>query len=459
MSEIWLIEPRDPLVLGNGLPTGSAGAAALSLHPGTLAGMVRSCFVVDRSQVHAEEALGLLDIRLRGPWLVREHPTDRTFETLVPAPCDRAARGDVFQRARLLALCDGEGLYWGGAPLAPDPSPTYVTGYGDDPHEKSRSSEDDAAVWPLDAAVRWALGGDVLPGDVKPPDRSGDVKSPDLPLGREQRTHVAIDNDTGTAAPAQLFTSHGLRPGRNVGIALEVTAPAGSRPPSTAVVLGGEARLSFRSTQPEAALPSFARFQADYQAAARTPGLRGLRIQLLTPACFHAGAPAGTPAWRPPALADFQLVAMCVPGFQAISGWNLQDAQGRGAPRAVRRLVPAGSVYWYEWRGDPKAVATSVLDRCEALWAQPIDGDRPLTDEERAEFRAPPARDGHSASFTSSAHACAFACRRARTNGADRPMSRGSPRCGCALNATGRIVTMDLVSGTDAYVPTFDFRA
>ena len=386
MSETWLIEPRDPLVLGNGLPAGPAGAAMPSLHPGTLAGMVRSCFVVDRSQVRAEEALGLLDIRLRGPWLVRERSTDgSTYEMLVPAPCDRAARGDVFRRARLLALREGEGLHWGGA-LAPDPTPTYVTGYDGDPHEKSRSSEDDEAVWPLDAAVRWALGGDVLPSAVK---------SPNLTLGRESRTHVAIDNDTGTAAPAQLFTSHGIRPGRNVGIALEVTTPSGSRTPSTAVVLGGEARLSFRSTKPQAAFPSFAAFEADYRAAAQAPELRGLRLQLLTPACFHADASAGAPAWRPPALADFQLVAMCVPGFQAISGWNLQDAQGRGAPRAVRRLVPAGSVYWYEWRGDPKAVVASVLDRCEALWAQPIDGDRPLTDEERAEFRAPPARDGY----------------------------------------------------------------
>jgi len=378
MTETWLLEPRDPLVLGNGL----AGGAVPQLNPGTLAGMVRACFVADGSLVRAEEALGLLDIQIRGPWLVREDLRAGTFTTLIPAPADRVVRGDTLHRGRLLALRAGEGLHW----PAEHSAPAYVVAYDGDPHEKPHPGRREDSHWPLDVAVTWALGPQVT---------SVATTVAYATLSAEPRTHVAIDNATGTAAPAQLFTSKGVRLARNVAIALDVTAPTGQTAAPSAVVLGGEARLSFRSTNPRASFPSFATHRAAYDAMAKKPGLRGLRLQLLTPGCFHAGASVSDPAWSPPPLAGFDLVAACIPGFQAVSGWNLQGAHGRGAPRDVRRLVPAGSVYWFDWRGDQTTKVEHVLALCERLWGRSLQTARAGLAEERAAFRAPPEHDGY----------------------------------------------------------------
>ena len=47
--------------------------------------------------------------------------------------------------------------------------------------------------------------------------------------------------------------------------------------------------------------------------------------------------------------------------WQALSGWDLMARK----PRAVRRLVPAGAVYWFEIvQGDAEAIAR--------LWLAPL---------------------------------------------------------------------------------------
>ena len=92
---------------------------------------------------------------------------------------------------------------------------------------------------------------------------------------------------------------------------------------------------------------------------------------LASPAIFAQG---WKPGWldhdltgQPPGSPDntkVRLVAACVGRWQAISGWSLE--KGTAGPKAVRRAVPARSVYCFEiLEGDIAAIA-------EKLWLHPV---------------------------------------------------------------------------------------
>ncbi|TMQ11888.1 MAG: hypothetical protein E6J90_33415 [Deltaproteobacteria bacterium] len=388
----WVIEPRDPLVFGTGLPpTAFVARRGVLPPPSTVAGMVRARFVASGSHVNPARAAELLDrISVRGPWL-RGPAASGAKEHWVPAPHDGVRAGDAFVRATVGMPADHEGVLW------PDGDPAglrlvQVPERGPD-GAKVAAIAARTPLWPLRAAVRWALGEPVAPQQVAPLQHGA---CPARIFGREHRVHVAIDNGTGTAQPGALFTSPGTRFERDFEIAIDVTVhDEPDAAPSGAVVLGGESRLSFRRIDENATFPAFDVHEPQYEdALARTP--RGLRIQLLTPACLQDAGVPSTPAWRPaPPVDGLELVAACIPGHVAISGWDLQAADGRGAPRAVRRLVPAGSVYYYVF---PKlageALKGALLAACRQLWGSPIAPDRPRTPHDVEQHLAPPARDG-----------------------------------------------------------------
>jgi CRISPR type III-B/RAMP module-associated protein Cmr3 len=388
----WVIDPRDPLVFGTGAPPTSFVARAGALpSPNTVAGMVRARFVASGSYVSPARAAELLErISIRGPWL-RGPVASGAKEHWIPAPHDGVRACDAFVPAKVDEPTHGEGVLW------PDSNPddlwlVHLPERGPD-GSKVAPIAANTPLWPLGAAVRWALGEAVTPAQVAPLQHGADPASI---VAREHRVHVAIDNRTGTAQPGALFSSPGMRFERDFEIAIDVTAhdESDAAPPG-AVVLGGESRLSFRRVDVGATFPAFEAYEPQYaNALARTP--RGLRVQLLTPACLQHDVEPGTPAWRPaPPVAGLELVAACIPGQSAISGWDLQAADGRGAPRAVRRLVPVGSVYYYvfpELGGE--ALSRALLAACRQLWGCPITPDRPRTPGEEEQHLALPARDG-----------------------------------------------------------------
>jgi CRISPR-associated protein Cmr3 len=391
----WVIDPRDPLVFGTGVPPTPFVARSGALpSPNTIAGMVRARFVASGSHVSPARATELLErISVRGPWL-RGPVASGAKELWVPAPYDGVRTGDTFGHAILgdsIEPIHDEGVLWSDSD-SDDLQLVHLPERGQD-GAKVAAIAAGTPLWPLGAAVRWALGEDVTPAQVAPLQHGTD---PAGIVAREHREHVAIDNRTGTAQPGALFSSAGMRFERDFAIAIDVTArdESDAAPPG-AVVLGGESRLSFRRVDAGATFPAFDAYEPQYvNALARMP--RGLRVQLLTPACLQQDVVPGTPAWRPaPPVAGLKLVAACIPGHSAISGWDLQAADGRGAPRAVRRLVPAGSVYYYvfpELGGE--ALTRALLAACRRLWGCPITPDRPRTFDEIEQHLAPPARDG-----------------------------------------------------------------
>jgi len=53
------------------------------------------------------------------------------------------------------------------------------------------------------------------------------------------------------------------------------------------------------------------------------------------------------------------LVSACTGRWKPISGWSLE--KGRRGPKPIRRLVPAGSVYFFEvLEGDASALAKNL---------------------------------------------------------------------------------------------------
>jgi len=388
----WVIAPRDPLVFGNGVPPAAFVERRGALPPpSTIAGMVRAAFVAERGHVTPERARELLErISVRGPWM-RGPAADGEAVLWVPSPHDGVRARDAFQRATVAEPGEDEGVLWPES-ATEDLRLVHLPERGTD-GAKTEAIDRDTPLWPLSAAVRWALGETVTPAQVAPRQRGED---PTGVIGREHRVHVAIDNTTGTAQPGALFSSPGTRFERDFKLAIEVTArdESGAAPPGT-VVLGGESRLSFRGVDESAAFPAFDMYEPQYvKALDRRP--RGLRVQLLTPACVRCDVKPGAQAWRPaPAVAGIELVAVCIPGFSAISGWDLQAAEGRGAPRAVRRLVPAGSVYYYALpKLSGEALKKALLDACRQLWGRPIAPDEVRTPSDEQQHLAPSARDG-----------------------------------------------------------------
>ena len=334
----WRVWPRDPLVFGDG----SRAPALVSRDPsvlppqGATAGFARACFWPERGGDATTAAQGL--------WL--------------PSPADARVGKDaggvqaLTRPARPAALGVGEGTYLGkNAPAALLPAaldPGAITGKPREPANR---------LWTLDEHVAWSLGEAIPEAQILArEDRANHL------VHLEARVHVGLDDDTGTATPEALFTTSGMRLASHACVALDITGP-GTPASGWRAGLGGRSRpASIDHTDP--LWPDFTTVRdryADALSAMRGPVL--LRVHLTTPGSFGGCVP---PLVGP--LARFTLVAACVPEVDTTSGWDLVNRR----PRAVRRLVPAGSVYWLR----PPAGA-KLIDVCGELWGAPLAGAMP----------------------------------------------------------------------------------
>ncbi|MFI5456520.1 MAG: type III-B CRISPR module-associated Cmr3 family protein [Isosphaerales bacterium] len=219
---------------------------------------------------------------------------------------------------------------------------------------------------------------------------------------QETRDHVCLDPDTGAAAEGQIFATAGLnvthlpRHGfksndtklplgdRFAEITLSARVTIAERAfehvekLSTWHPLGGERRLVHWQKSDAANLWKCPEtVKSALQAASR------IRMVLAAPAIFENG-------WRPSWLnkttligkplgdgPTLKLVGVCISRWRAVSGWayapHAEDdgrrrvvPRDRPGPKAVRRMVPAGGVYFFEKvDGDPRILATSG-------WLRPV---------------------------------------------------------------------------------------
>jgi CRISPR-associated protein Cmr3 len=410
LTQTWLLAPHDPLVLGTGRrppATLPRPTHALPL-PGTLAGAMRARFVGGANDLSADDARRLLDeVDVRGPWLQRDHGDKGDKEVLVRAP------------AHVRALAEG---------AASDQSAATTTSDIEKPLARS-------VIYPTLDALR-AGEGTLLPDrDEAPPLeplrwKTGSAHKSEaldelvtlnvacgLLLGElvrltgrenvsalEGRLHVTIDPASQTAEASGLYSSPGVRYAPGVTIGVETTSRR-TPPPSIEgpLVLGGESRVVAQRDGGQS-LPTFASYRERYEKALGQGrgGPPGLLLMLATPASFSTRQGDQGHGWLPPWLKQpnpapglegvtFELIAVATTRFVPMSSWSLASRQGGrtlGRQRAVRRLVPAGTVYFLRVTGGPDA----WLRACEHFWWRPIDRDTPGNPEE---LIAPPHRDGY----------------------------------------------------------------
>ena len=347
--QAWLLDPRDPLVLGDG-SRNPPRSPFLMPPPSALAGYVRTAAWQDDVQKFEQDVRPLLDFKVRGPWLVDTRTAEPFNRIWVPPPADVTVadtHGEVpvlQLPARVGPASDDVGALWDEASLWPVDLPERVQTCNG---RTVKTRPLGHPVWTLDHALDWSLCSTCTLDTTLKKDRI---------LAEERRTHVALQPDTGTAKPEALFTSAGVRLHPEFRYGLETTA---TLPPTERLqVLGGEGRQVRRSLDPQG-WPAFpkSRYEAALQALQAQGGEILLRLQLLTPGCFQDG-------WRPPPLTGLTLKAALVPSPIPISGWDLK----KRAHRQVRRLVPAGAIYWYHCSHD------DLISKCLDYWTAHLPG-------------------------------------------------------------------------------------
>ena len=211
--------------------------------------------------------------------------------------------------------------------------------------------------------------------------RGGEVSHVDLerrgwsPTSGDQRTHVAIDPGTRAAADGRLFQTEGLdfvsdprdaASGMIEDESLRLLVRFAEPLRAGLVTLGGERRLAALAPETGHVWPQPPDGWFDDVARAG-----GLSLTLITPAVFAAGylpgwldadrtgtPPHGAFEEASPARPRLRLRAVAVERWQPHSGWDLARQQ----PRATRKLVPAGTTYWFALAGD------ASLEALRALW-------------------------------------------------------------------------------------------
>jgi len=347
-TKLWIIEPRDPLIVRDGRPFGNTpGVRATSLPfpmPATVAGAMRtragsnSDGVFDVSRVNEVKQIGLC-----GP-LLAQISDDNTLSWFAPAPADALIledkKNDILQLKPLVPLVKPSGMTCNLSDALAlvgmqrvDPAKPY----GDTPR-----------FWHWEYFTKWLCNPSEQTVDPKTIGLSG--------LERETRTHVRMGSETQTADPGALFQTQGLefttKAGRArlaIGIATDATLQAGFGS------LGGERRVvCWRPST--ATLPILPDKLIDQIATDRA-----CRIILLTPAHFDDG-------YHPRYLLKTQagitptLAAVAVQRPQTVSGWDYEKKEAKH----TKRLAPAGTVFFL--RFDTEASPDAMQSWVRKLW-------------------------------------------------------------------------------------------
>ncbi len=346
----YLLQPQAPLVFRSGKPFEPAIRDTPQFpSPAAWAGLMRTCLMDDRS-LPPESRLpaSLLTVPAHGVLLVRQ--CGATSQLYIPKPADAylTPHEDAFLRMTPQTLPPGY-----GSDLDPRLRPVML----DDTVKNADKQRESALFWSIEDYVAWACGETV----------SCSAGAADLPLMKsrvESRVHVRIDRRRDAAEDGQIFRTEGLDCGHMrtaTGFDAHRWCFVGRGPKGVApqlVAFGGERRLSWLAPcEPSLmALPDALRPMLD--------DAPGVAVTFATSAIFTHG---WRPEWlnedltgSPPGTSELhlRLVAVSLPRWQDISGWDLRHRR----PKDTRRAVPAGATYWFE----------VIEGDASVLWLQPL---------------------------------------------------------------------------------------
>lgn len=373
MSNILELTPHDPLIARDGRPFGAGqGNRMRGLPwplPSVVAGSFRTALVKAGTSLDFSSDMPqrLMKIAVAGVFPVHKG------ELYLPAPndCVWDEKTDKVHRVQPIQLGPDEGVDFPVDGLWP----VRLTEKQATEDFKAKSIP---AWWPREMFVKWLTSKEIEynPGWFSDKFLNAPIQS--------MRDHVAIEADRGAAEEGKIFASSNLNVTHlpRFGVNLdddktfenrfaEVTLSARIAIPDSEKALkldqpfdiwhplGGERRL----VHWKKADPKFWECPKEICHALKTT--TKVRMVLATPAIFKDG-------WKPGWLTNglegerygvkLKLVGASNGRWKAVSGWSLAVTkdQPRG-PKPIRRMVPAGSVYFFEvLEGDPSRLADSM---------------------------------------------------------------------------------------------------
>ena len=357
---ILQLTPRDPIIARDGRPFGTGQCNRMrSLEwplPSVVAGSFRTALVKASSKSDFSDDMPqrLMAVEVAGVFPVHAGtlylPAPRDA---VPEPAGGSGREVRAVHKATPQTQDGGGCdFPGGLPLKPVMLSEAQATTEFKPAEAP-------AWWPVEQMARWLVGEPVTFDDTF-------LRA----AVQEIRDHVCLDAERGAAAEEQLFATAGLnvthmprfgvaqddeklarsRRFAEVTLSARVTTPAGDFDHVASLdawhPLGGERRLVHWTCKGDAGLWAC---PDDTKKAMAGSGASQIRMVLATPAIFRDG---WKPGWLndqlegspPGASVRLRLVGVSVGRWKAVSGWSLAPPRG---PKAIRRMTPAGSVYFF----------------------------------------------------------------------------------------------------------------
>lgn len=403
--------PFDPLVARDGRPFGSGDVAHSHswLMPSAFSGSLRTAVgkhgkwrkkngVAPFNFKISNDVEKLKEISTTGalPYLknlVLKDENRRTLDVLyLPKPfdCVVSESGNVRKpyvvRPEVLGGDEGEGVNW---PDGINLRPAMLQGDNDEGFKPVST----VPFWSWARMMEW-LGTSQIPvGTTVSDEVFPQLREMEAVLRRnglnafpeDVRVGVKIDGATGTAEDGALFTTVGLdlfqkSLKRSIVLYSQVEFPDGVEIGGSFLSsLGGKKRLAGWEVS-DVETNSFAPPDELKQKVKETGRVR---MVLATPAIFKKGY---YPGWleekddygflmgNPPSCVDvkLKLVSMAIDRWIPVSGWDL----AKKGPKAVRRLVPAGGVYFFEIVANEEERDKKVDELFKNAWFKSVCDDK-----------------------------------------------------------------------------------
>jgi len=184
---------------------------------------------------------------------------------------------------------------------------------------------------------------------------------------KEIRVGITLDGQTRSAADGMLYSAEVISFGENIGFIAGLQGVDETLPEKGELRLGGDARAAHFTR---------IKFKVPETSIGRIKESKAFRLVLASPGIFAEG-------WLPDGVSrresEFYLEK---PGFSArlacatlngndiVSGWDMFA----GKPKEAQRVVPAGSVYWFDkLEGDADALVSFIQN---GLWGKTPDRQR-----------------------------------------------------------------------------------